>query len=44
MKKQPRYDVDDYGQYNASGGDVQLPRLVRSVDQRAVTEHLPPND
>ena len=43
MKKHPSRQVDDDSQYNANGGNVQLPRLVSSINQRAVAAHRSPH-
>jgi len=43
MEKQPGRYVDDDSQYNTNGGEVQLPRLVRSINQRAVAAHRSPH-
>jgi hypothetical protein len=32
--------MDDYRHYHADVGGVQLPRLVRPINERAVTDHL----
>jgi len=41
-KKQSGHRVDRYGQRNADIGDVQLPRLMRPVDEWPINAHRPP--
>src|SRR5215472_2614933 len=44
VKKPSGHGVDDYCQHNTNVRDMQLPRLMRSVDQWAVNAHLPPGE
>src|SRR6516225_8542376 len=44
VKKPSGHCVDNYCQHNADIRDMQLPRLMRSVDKWAVNTHEPPKE